>query len=643
MKKQKVYFVHYLMMTFILLSFRTVVAFNSDSTIVDSNKTKYNGIDIYSGRLINGIGFGFNQYVEEQIDGRQEIESISDLYFYMKKNISVSISNQTSIRKITPTDEISFSSDPVNSTTRISAQLRPFPGLQLFPNVKVGNSKLIYNSRIVGFLSVRQNTSIINYGLSGIFISSDGLVCAKEADLKWMFYLDENIPFISPQQTLISFKFNCYDSDYNGISEKLDRALKEDDDNYITKRSFETDWREYSFSSQINYGISKILRSGIGLKYKSFSSKLWDDYLNLDNRANQSNGEILIEPRLSVILSRKFYQQINIQYRQFYENSAYLASFNEKLNRDKSYCDFNYQFHWLSNVNNPSLKKVLANNNGVFGNRLTKGSLHLQLNVNRLSNFIHNRYYKIFESSLLLDLFHPNLESQIEQIQLNAFYGLTNYVQIGFSNSVEIKKSFKPLPGSTDSKWLKKETLINSVSIDWANYKFSNRWQEIYGWYNLSTMDQYDKPILQPKMVKGKFECSFHSLSRADEFYGDVNIFNSINNNYDFPFYNNKIADLNSNFTIGLWGNVELQCAGQHFYYSSKERNYLDKDWQLDFYLRWQPFKKFRLELLQNSSRFVNNWDSRFSYYLDPFIYDVDVEFYNKTIHTWNIRIISLF
>ncbi len=146
-------------------------------------------------------------------------------------------------------------------------------------------------------------------------------------------------------------------------------------------------------------------------------------------------------------------------------------------------------------------------------------------------------------------------------------------------------------------------------------------------------------------MFRGKIECSFHSFSTADEFYSDINIFDAIKNSYDFPFYNNKVADINSELKMGLWGNIEFQYCGQYFYYSSADRNYLDKDWQVDLCLRWQPFKRLKVELLQNSARFTNNWDSCFSYYLDPFInvYDVDYEFYNKAVHTWKVRIISIF
>jgi len=645
MQKIKTWFIPYFIIIFIFLSSHIVAAIKSDTTIVDSDKKGFTAIDLYSGRLINGIGFGFNQYVEEQIDGRQEIESRSNLFFNLAKDISVSIANQTSIRKINPTGEISFSSAPVNSNTQFNAQIRPFTGFQLIPNIEVGTSKLIYNSHLVDILSIRQNTSIVNYGLAGMFMSSKGLIHPSTTALKWLFYVNENIPFISAQQTLISFKFDRYESDYNGVSEKLDRSLKEDDENFIIKRRFETDWHEYSITSQLNYGISEKMRSGYCLKFTSFTSALWDDYLNLENYANQNNREISVEPRLSLMLSNDFYQQLNITYKNFIENSAYQAFTNKKNKWKKSFCDFDYQFHWLHRANYPTLEKVLANYNQVFGNRLNKGSFHLQLNVNRSSDFIKNKYFKIFENNNLLELFHPNLQSKLVRFQVQANYGLSNYLQIGLSSTAIQKKSFKPPPGSAESKWYNRETLKNTLTIDWATYTFSEHWKQFYGWDYLSAIDQYEKPLLQPRMFKGKIECSFYTLSKTDKFYGNINIFNSINNSNEFPFYDNKRADLKSELTIGLWGAFELHYAGQHFFYSSKDRNYLDKDWQMDFCLRWQPFKKLKIELLQNSARYVNNWDSRFSYYLDPFInvYDVDYEFYNKTIHTWNLRIVSLF
>ncbi len=124
---------------------------------------------------------------------------------------------------------------------------------------------------------------------------------------KWMFYTEENIPFILPCQSLISFQESFDDDTYEGIFEKVDNSLNPDHENIIIKRKFKTDWTEYSIHSQFNFGIAQKIRSGIRMQDNAFRSNLWDDYLFTDNKAKQNSREIIIEPRWSVILSRNFY------------------------------------------------------------------------------------------------------------------------------------------------------------------------------------------------------------------------------------------------------------------------------------------------------------------------------------------------
>ncbi len=180
---------------------------------------------------------------------------------------------------------------------------------------------------------------------------------------------------------------------------------------------------------------------------------------------------------------------MNHAYKKFAENSESQAVFNQRHKREKFFYDFEYQFYWLAFVADPSLAKVLADYNNVFGNRLTKGAWHLQLNIQRASDFINDKYFKIFETKALLELFHPNLQSQSNQIQLMANYGISDYVQIGMNCSGILEKSFKPSPEATASKWFKRENLLSTVCIDAANYAFSSRWESIYGWDNLSSIN----------------------------------------------------------------------------------------------------------------------------------------------------------
>jgi hypothetical protein len=614
------------------------------SHTISTDSSLFNGMDYYSGRLIKGFGFGLDQFLEEQIDGQQAIESTPFLYLPLFNNTSIKISNRTSMKKIDPTEMTIYASNPINSTTQINAQIRPMNGLQLYPQIAFNTSKRVYNSHLLGNLSIRDEALAQSIQLDGQYMNRQGNLNPHPDMLKWMHYTDELIPFLNPGQTMLSFQLFFKQDEYTGLSQKDDGFIDPQENALFSQRKYKTSWDESMVSARLDYGWSRNVKSGIRLLYKKFSSNLWDDYLGYDNRANQHIKDLQFEPKLTIAMNN-FYSQNLFTYSQTIENSNIRSLLTKTDQRKTPLWNFYSALHWLRGVDAPSQRLVLADYNHIFGPRLAQGAYHATCEMTLSSEHIENKYHKIFETPALLNLFHPQLQSRSARWTLALGYGVTDYIGISIQSVVEREKSFKPFPGSTDSKWFSKQDWINTLTFDLTNFIYNEHLEKVYGWENLTSFDQYYTPLLHPGLFKGKFGFSFYSASKSDDYFDTIHTFNPIKNNRDHPFINNKLACLSNELDLGIWGHVQIHYAGEFYFYSSKARNFLDKEYELRLSLGWQLFAGLRVEIFQNSARFVNNWDTRFQYYFDPFTYAYDIDFnsYTKTINTWNIRIISLF
>jgi len=379
--------------------------------------------------------------------------------------------------------------------------------------------------------------------------------------------------------------------------------------------------------------------------YDFFNNDLWDNYLHQDNRAGQQIEKITIEPKISCILSDELYNQLSLKYSHVTEESHYHATFHHTDTHKTPLWNFEYGFHWLTHSDNPSLAKVLSNYKNTFGNRLGQGAFHFKLNYLSSSELSQVKYFKIFETQSFFEFYHPQLQFRSSQLELAAHYGLSDFLEIGITGKILREKSHKPYPGSVQSKWFNRTTWQNQIFLDFGNYVYSPHLELKYGWDHLSSFNQDYRPILQPWMFKGRLEIAHIPHSRVDDYFGYIDHFDPVINTLNSAFANDQKWQVQTELTFGLGGNVELNYCGHFYYYSSDLRNYLDKNWDISLSLCWQPYKALRLEVVQNSSRNVNNWDTRFSYYIDRYSYADNFEFniYTKTVNTWRVRIVSLF
>jgi len=236
----------------------------SRNTSVDKN---FNGLDYYSGRIVKGLGFGFNQFIEEQIDSRQELESTPTLYYNVNPTISLDILNRTSMKKIEHNDELNYKTDPINTTTRFQAQIRPFSSLQIFPNIEICNSSRVYNSYFVSDLHSKDEGHIQSYELAGLYISQNGIVNPGAQMLKWMHYVDIIIPPITQGQTFIDFGVKFKNDRYTGSSETFNNSLDLSESTIPSDRKYQSVWHDYSLAAEICQGLSSKIRSGVTFRY----------------------------------------------------------------------------------------------------------------------------------------------------------------------------------------------------------------------------------------------------------------------------------------------------------------------------------------------------------------------------------------
>ncbi len=637
----------------LLLIFNMLLFFNLGLKAGETDKTSksdpdtsnnFNGIDYYSGRMISGIGFGINQFFEEKIDGGQELESNPFIYYNLSSKIALEVSNRISMKRINPNDQIDYATNPINTTTTFRSQIKPLPGLQIFPYIELNNTEHVYNSHFWDDVNNRDEIRIQDYGFNGLYITKNGIIKSNPFLLKWIYYSDDYIPLLNQGQPMVKFSANYKHDLYKGRSEQFKNEIP-GDENSLFDFHYKTNWQTFFAEVQITHGFSDKLYGGLTSQYYTFTSDLWNDYERTDNKANQKIETFSIEPRIYYFFSENIFNRFSARFQNYEEQSNYNATFRFDNRQENPVWEFQYGFQWLINTDNPSLGKVLANNQNIFGNRLSQGAVSLNIDFSHHSEIPTVKYSKIFETLFLHKFYNPELKIQSSKLNFSLKYGIIDFLEIGFTSKLLFEKSYKPDPGYLVSNWSHKKTWQNWFSIDFGNYIYSSRFSQKYGWYNLSPFDQYYTPTLQAGMFNGNIKFCHVTQSKADDYFGYVKNYFPVFIDINDKFINNRKWMLSSDFSIGLWGNLAFKHTGLYYFYSSKQRNYLDKDWDRELTLSWQPHHNLRFEIIHNSSRYVNNWESRFYYFINSIYRSTDYEFniYNKTVNTWKVRLINLF
>ena len=609
---------------------------------LSENTRTINGIDYYSARMIKGFGFKLSQYLEEKIDGRQETETWPSLYVNVSPSIALDFFNRTTIKKIMPVEKYNFSTFPINTIIHVQAQIKPFSGFQFFPFVEVSDTKHAYDSELGSTLHFEDGSREYKYGVQGLYISDKGVVFPESPKLNWLYYIDTSLPCVSQGQFMVSFSGLLNTTTYTGISEKKSNSVYTSD----VKKRFDTDWLEYEIKTDMYYGLSRKMTVGLHSHMTFLKNELQNNLEEKIKTDEQQISEMTVGPQFYIQISDHIFNKFSGHYSIVHQNEDFNSTLGFSNKKTTPLWDGEYNLYWLFNEQNVSVNKMLANYNTFFGNRLSPGAFLLNFHFSRDSRWHKNKLFKIVESRDLFESYYPELKCSSLLFELAAFYGLSDFIEIGLSSQWSKEKSYKPEPGSSASAWFDKQTWQNLLNLNFANYTYDAGLENKYGWYSLSSFEKFENQLLlQPGMFKGFMSVAFFPDIKADDLFSYIDYYNP--NLFDVakPYVTNKKWTFSEELFIGLCKNIEFKQAGQYYFYSSDSRNYLDKDWEHEMTFSWQPFKSLRFQFTQKSLKYVNNWDSRFSFYVDPYssAFRYEKNIYNKTIHTWIIRVTSLF
>lgn len=148
--------------------------------------------------------------------------------------------------------------------------------------------------------------------------------------------------------------------------------------------------------------------------------------------------------------------------------------------------------------------------------------------------------------------------------------------------------------------------------------------------------------MLDRGMIKGVFQTGYFSYEKDLKFRGVLS-----QNDPLFKQYVALLQNLKWNFTASCdWGITRfltLSESGAYSVFQSDEREFGDKDWEWVTRLTWQPFNGFRVELNYQAIRYINYFKSRYHYQIIPYYYEYAYQYYDRTVRTWNVRLLSLF
>jgi hypothetical protein len=595
-------------------------------------------LDYYSSRMISGIGLKFYQYSEEKIDGRQETEIRPQLYLNLHPGFSLIVTSRTASKNIVESEGLNFSTPPISSSIHFESQIRPFSNVQVFPYIKINKSKHAYNSELESTILFQDENKEYDIGIDGIYLSSNGKITPTPRQLNQSFYASQRLPMVQQKQWMIRFAGAIKSTDFNALSEK--KSKYEPDQNY--EKFFNTKWKEYSLNIDADYGITR--NAVLGLKSQI---ELFTNNLSLyEERTTEQNEQHILTmstgPHLHLQFNDNFYHQLSARFSSIDVQEKFETASRQKTPQWQG----QYNFYWLLNSAAISTQKLLANHNGFLGNRLSKRGGLFYFGVTRVADFSINKIDRFIQDHELYNAYNQALESSSFHSEMAIKYGISDYFELGAIVRWQQDRSFIPHPLSGQSTWFEKTCWTNSLVFKFANFCYSDELEQTYGWSSLTPFDQFtNRPIFKPLMFMGQVSIEFIGDQKADGYFKMIDHYNPLLWGSITPYATNKEWQLSEEFVFGLWKNLEIRQAGQFLAYSSELRNYLDKDWHIDITLSWQFFKSLRLQVCQSSMKYVNNWDTRFNYYLDPYYSasSFEAKLYNKTINTWVVQLSSLF
>ncbi len=627
-----------------LLSAQSILAqSNEDST--------FDAIDFYSGKIVPGFGGGFDQTSYDDSNGRQRFITTPSLYGSVGQNWGIQISHKTEWPKdkvltITRADSaltIVQRLEPVRTKTSfMELQWQPAPALRFFASGALSRTDLTQNQIIerTGIFTSTYAAKIENrneqFRLSGLYLSNNGKLTLKPAQVGWIYYGNTTIPFLpslfvtpirflQKGQTMASFAADMTNLHEDGVTVQQDNNRKSDQRRKIENRTL-------PLNLDLLYGLNDNLMLGLGVEASEEihdvedKAAFTDPFLSrmVAHRASIEAKQFRFGPHVDFLRSEKDLHRLTFDYKRLQQELNHLSTSLDsvvinsgQLNVDKSW-SFGYAFHRFWNVPPPSLPAYLADWNNDFGNRLPAGGFHLK------GEIFFGGGKRDIELMNLTDQSHTERESRSLAAHLSASVGISNWLEFAWKTQIErswrevllIKRSGSSF--TEINSGINNITWLNAIIVNFANYRYTERLRTRFGWYEMSAFDQLYGPLLLPGMLNAMVAYQ-PNQAFAEGWFSDHPDY------LDFRFpdqWREETWSVETDLRVGLVGNLQVSATSM-FSGNSRKSQATFAENGIAATISWQPWPSVRLALTHH--------------------FETDDKDFDEQDKFWNLQVQTLF
>jgi hypothetical protein len=547
------------------------------------NDSTFNGIDYYAGRIAKGFGGGVEHQITDKEQGYSFSSTCPSVYGSIGNRLALQLSNMTNWVRYD--DDLSHYDKNVFQRVGMQANYRLARGVWLsgggsFERRKLANSDAVYYKD-------EENRS----SFRGLYLSQAGQTHLTPDQLAFAYYavpqsifLHNDRPFriLSPKQSMV---------DISGDTRSMEYSVRYD----TTRSEFSTIEDSDSGSGQnlnieLMHTFNRCVSFGLDLlssqsTFRSGESGIGYDGIRYEYHGRSRRKSFALAPRIEILGSKHILHRLGGQYDS--------SSLDDSMTRDligpkeswemidKSW-NLDYSIHYLKNPSLPSLEAFLADQNNVFGNRLPAKGLHwIGRTLTGLSKGKANSLTPI----------GPNTQhegkARFYDFSTIAIYGLSNWFEAGWKVSYRLTRAESADPYAIPPSSTNKQTeWSNSLVLNFANYRYEDRFKDRFGWEQIREFDRLYGPLLLEGMIKGTVAIQYANY-KIDWQHSDS--------------YRRHNWQAEAQIRLGILNNLEMNLLG----YLKKERaSYYD--WptfkQLNVSFIWQPWQTIRFQISRNAS-----------------------------------------
>jgi len=546
------------------------------------NDSTFNSLDYYFGRIVLGLGGGFEQQVSGKKYGARGFASSPFVFSNIGSRMSVSFSNNTSWTEFDDSSRAQSGFDKnALQTNLIQFRYRLADELLLEAQSNFSHSeRLDVLDRGSEYGSENDTRA---YRLAVSYYSQGGRVRLTPSQLAFQYYAFPRpavematyaVRFLTPGQFMLNVR-----GDYRRFRTETESA--DIPNGYFQSGKFQD--RNFTLP-ELNFIYAWKRRMTFSLAVRAIidesesTTRISGQEQSFRNDAHQ----ITLAPQLLYFSAENLLHHV----------SAQLAAHDSKSTSSDQYAGngtyqvegefhsniwrYDYSLHLLSAISPPALSAFLADWNHDFGNRLPPGVLHLSLQASAAaSRFENNR-----SSDNQLEFLINEETSRNYTGSAQGHYGLTNGIELGTQLAYNWRKDdrwdFEPSPRRRIQK---QKQWLGNFTLRFANYRFAERYRARFGWEQLREYDRLYGPLLLRGMLSGSLAVVYSDYA------------SDVNEAYDAGFGHDS-WQTQAQARWGICDNLELRTTGL----LAKFSDISETSKQFQIALAWQPWNSIRLQ-----------------------------------------------